>query len=183
MRERPSRAQKQRKCRQCGKDYEAKWGDKDWCCSDQCKVRSRSTVDEKSGCWLGEGKPDKWGYIRIQLGSRREGNRRKMLLHRFSYEAFVGPIPEGELLQHICDAPRCCSPFHLVPGSDADNMADAARKGRKRKKLTPGQIHEIRRQAEAGVPVATIAKQCKVSWSMVYKILRGEVWQHVKEQP
>jgi len=103
-----------------------------------------------------------------------------MLLHRFAYEAFVGPIPPGDKVCHICDNPICCNPLHLFLGSDQENATDSQRKGRKRKKLRPGDIAEIRRLRNEGIAVTTIAHKFKVSWSEIYYILRGEHWSHVK---
>ncbi len=180
MRKRESRQLKDRECRQCGKHYEAEFGAKDWFCSDRCKVRGRRTVDPRTGCWNATAKPTADGYVRLQLGFRKNETRRKMLLHRFAYEAFFGPIPEGQNVCHICDNPICCNPLHLFLGSDQDNASDSQRKGRKRKKLTPGDVREIRRQKKQGVPVTTIAHRFNISWGFVYKIVCREVWTHVQ---
>lgn len=50
--------------------------------------------------------------------------------HRFAYALKHGPIPSGVLICHTCDCPPCCNERHFFAGSVADNMADAARKGR-----------------------------------------------------
>jgi hypothetical protein len=42
--------------------------------------------------------------------------------HRFSYAAFVGPIPDGLHCLHHCDIKHCINPQHLYPGTDQDNM-------------------------------------------------------------
>jgi aspartate carbamoyltransferase regulatory subunit len=33
--------------------------------------------------------------------------------HRFAYEQFVGAIPEGQVIDHLCRNPGCCNPSHL----------------------------------------------------------------------
>lgn len=33
--------------------------------------------------------------------------------HRFAYEAFVGPIPPGLVIDHLCRNRACCNPAHL----------------------------------------------------------------------
>lgn len=49
------------------------------------------------------------------------------------FEAVYGWLPEVVL--HRCDNPPCYNPAHLLPGTQADNMRDMARKGRGRKPL------------------------------------------------
>jgi hypothetical protein len=70
-------------------------------------------------CWLFH-KTFKNGYGRV-------GNR---YAHRISYEAFVGPIPDGLFVCHKCDVKNCVNPSHLFIGTAKDNMIDCARKGR-----------------------------------------------------
>lgn len=48
--------------------------------------------------------------------------------YRFAYEHFVGPIPEGLELDHLCRNPGCVNPEHLEPVTHGENtrrMIDA----------------------------------------------------------
>lgn len=70
------------------------------------------------GCWL-------WiGYVRpngyAQFG---QANRRIVYAHRWSYQEFVGPIPEGLELDHLCRVRHCVNPEHLEPVTRAENLA------------------------------------------------------------
>lgn len=86
-------------------------------------------VDKRSpeACWPWTGTL-KAGYGRFLL---RKGKR--VPAHRWAYERFVGPIPDGLTIDHLCHDPwlcaggercphrRCVNPAHLAPATDADN--------------------------------------------------------------
>lgn len=70
-----------------------------------------------AGCWLI--KPTRiqvTGYGVIQ----RRGKQR--LAHRLSYEAFVGPIPDGLQIDHLCRVRACFNPEHLEPVTARENI-------------------------------------------------------------
>jgi hypothetical protein len=66
------------------------------------------------------------GYGAFRLGERQ------VRAHRYAYETFVGPIPEGYCICHRCDNRPCCNPAHLFLGTHLDNAHDRERKGRGR---------------------------------------------------
>ena len=71
---------------------------------------------EPEGCWFWLGYHDKNGYGRV-------GHRGKNLwTHRVAYELWVGPIPEGLHLDHLCRNTRCVNPGHLEPVTHAENL-------------------------------------------------------------
>jgi len=45
--------------------------------------------------------------------------------HRWSYEHFVGPIPDGLELDHLCEIKLCVNPEHLQPVTFEENMRRA----------------------------------------------------------
>jgi hypothetical protein len=91
----------------------------------QDRIRSSSTPEPNSGCWLWDLRLNKRGYGRIQLNYKTE------LAHRASYKAFWGD-PGALCVCHRCDTPACVNPEHLFLGSIGDNVDDMIRKGRKR---------------------------------------------------
>jgi hypothetical protein len=89
------------------------------------ETRFLACFDRSDGCWLWKLKPAKngYGYFSVQV----DGKQRKVLAHRYSYEFFVGPIPDGLTLDHLCTVPLCVRPDHLDPCSLGDNVARSPR--------------------------------------------------------
>lgn len=71
------------------------------------------------GCWLWTGALNNKGYG--QWGQ----NGRTRSAHRVAYEFFVGPIPEGLTIDHLCRVRRCVRPDHLEPVTSAENTRRA----------------------------------------------------------
>ena len=65
-------------------------------------------------CWLWTGRIDRGGYGRY--GENGGG------AHRTSYEWFVGPIPDGLHIDHLCRVRRCVNPDHLEPVTCRENL-------------------------------------------------------------
>lgn len=85
------------------------------------RIRERILIND-IGCWLWLGQTVTGGYGRITVGSRSDGTRRKVLVHRAAYEAVYGPVPEGLTLDHfVCDNPSCCNPDHVRPATMWEN--------------------------------------------------------------
>lgn len=73
--------------------------------------------DPDTGCWFWAASLDGRGYGQFVI------KRGKIVrAHRLSYEIFVGPIPEGLDLDHLCREPRCVNPDHLEPVTRAENV-------------------------------------------------------------
>lgn len=52
--------------------------------------------------------------------------------HRVMFELVYGPIPDGLHVLHSCDNPPCVNPLHLHAGTNAQNQAEKAARGRAR---------------------------------------------------
>ena len=87
-------------------------------------ARLTARTDRSGECWLWTRGVTAAGYGRFMLGGY------DLYAHRAAYEAYVGPIPEGQLILHSCDTPACVNPAHLRPGTQQDNMRDRDLRGR-----------------------------------------------------
>lgn len=79
---------------------------------------SRLTITA-DGCVEFTGHLGHGGYGRMRV------NGQYVLTHRLAYEMFVGPIPDGLTLDHLCRNPACCYPLHLEPVTNAENVRRA----------------------------------------------------------
>lgn len=95
---------------------------------DKKRIKARTKV-VPSGCWEFQGNVLFSRGLDTPYG-RISKNGKMALAHRFSYEAFFGPIPAGLLVLHGCDNPLCANPEHLFLGTHKDNMQDMQKKGR-----------------------------------------------------
>lgn len=83
-------------------------------------------LDRTGECWLWTGYVRADGYAVRSV--RADGRVGAKYVHRLAYEYFVGPIPEGLTLDHLCRVRHCCNPEHLQPVTSAENTlrGDAA---------------------------------------------------------
>ena len=80
------------------------------------RVLRRLVIEPGTGCLLWTGALRK-GYGEVSVG----GNKTREV-HQLMYEWFVGPVPEGLELDHLCRVRRCASPAHLEAVTHAENM-------------------------------------------------------------
>lgn len=64
--------------------------------------------EDPSGCWLFQGYCTPSGY-----GGMVDAEGKARAAHRLAYEAFVGPIPAGLHIDHLCRVRNCVNPAHL----------------------------------------------------------------------
>lgn len=69
-------------------------------------------VGHPLGCWV-------WT---AGVGSHGYGVFAGTVAHRFAYETFSGPIPEGMQIDHLCRNRRCVNPDHLEVVTNRENV-------------------------------------------------------------
>lgn len=65
------------------------------------------------------------GYITISA------NKKRIKVHIYLYQYFIGEIPEGKIVMHLCDNPKCLNIKHYTLGTVVDNINDMYQKGRR----------------------------------------------------
>lgn len=79
--------------------------------------RLRAAVNiAPNGCWEWQGGKSGWGYGRLYVRGRMQ------VAHRASFEEFVGPIPVGREVDHLCRNPCCINPAHLEAVTHKENV-------------------------------------------------------------
>lgn len=156
----------------------------------EARKRIAGNIDiTESGCWEWNGRPRENGYCRSTY------KRVNWYIHRLSYVAFLGFIPDGYDVCHKCDNRKCCNPAHLFIGTRLDNMRDAVKKGRQAKgeklsikkmgensvlaKLTSDDVINIRKLHFDGIKTIEIAKKFNITADNIRRIVRRDTWRNI----
>ena len=143
----------------------------------------KKVIHNENGCWEWTGgKCTKgYGYYRY--------NGKMTLCHRISWELNYGNIPEGLLVLHKCDNPKCVNPEHLWLGTVQDNSRDMYSKNRNHiwlnrkgasnsnSKLTQEEVDCIRSvYANKDATYEQLALYFRVSKNTISRIVNNKSW-------
>lgn len=79
-------------------------------------LRFWAKVQPAGDCWIWQGYIMPNGYGQFGAG------RRHVYAHRFAYEQWCGPIPQGLQIDHLCRVRNCVRPQHLEPVTCRENL-------------------------------------------------------------
>lgn len=130
-----------------------------------------------TGCLEWPGLKGRGGYGRTTIRGK------DWYTHRYVWTMFMGKIPEGMLVCHKCDNPKCAELEHLFLGTSLDNAHDKIAKGRAshgekngRAKLTEDDVRAIRASNERQVDLAA---RYGVAQNMISKVKLRQFWKDV----
>ena len=121
------------------------------------------------------------GYPRFM----REG--KSQFVSRYVYEKYIGKIPKGLCVLHLCDNPGCINPAHLYAGTKQDNVNDMFERGRDRSpkgekngqaKLKEQQVKEIRSNKKDSQ--AVLGRKYGVHRNTIFDIKHNRTWNYVE---
>jgi len=81
---------------------------------DVARFLSRITKTDTCWIWKKETKPREYPQMRVK--------GKNVCVHVWAYKQFVGPIPEGYQVDHLCRNIRCGNPSHLEAVTQLENL-------------------------------------------------------------
>ncbi len=86
----------------------------------EVEQRFLDKIRKTASCWVWIGAIKDNGY-----GSYYDDGK-VVSAHRYSYEAFNGPIPDGFVIDHLCRTRHCVNPDHLEAVTQRENLRRGA---------------------------------------------------------
>ncbi|MDL2343706.1 HNH endonuclease [Deinococcus sp. MIMF12] len=139
-------------------------------------------------CWDWQGARSTSGYGMISITHAGHGaQHRYAATHVAWLLAHHGMPPQGLILRHTCDNPRCVNLGHLDLGTHRDNALDREERGRGNRRSIPGAINPharlspddvrfIRAQPARWGLATQLARQFGVSDRAIAGIRNGKLW-------
>lgn len=141
----------------------------------------RTKVVKNGECLEWQGMTNAYGYGIVTVTVN--GKERHHRAHRLVYESEVGQIPDGLVVMHACDNPRCVNPAHLSLGGRTENNRDSVAKGRNAAGSRNGHAKlsndDVRAIFLSDLDQPTLAKRFNIDQSVVSRIRTRKYWKSV----
>ena len=146
--------------------------------------------DEINDCWIWKGPFNNYNYGKLNF-STQSGTYQTIGAHRFSWECFIGSIPNKLLVCHKCDNPPCVNPNHLFLGTDNDNKIDNVNKSRHyfgskhfNTILTDQNVRDIITDTlnNKYTSIVDVCNIYNVSYETIRFIVVGKTWKHITKE-
>jgi HNH endonuclease len=122
--------------------------------------------------WIWQGKPDEHGYGRL----RHPVTSVVVYAHRYAYELFIGPIPDGMNVLHKHEGlPICVNPECLKVGDQQENLENYVKVFKRcySGKMTIEKVREIR---ASSLPIKKLELLYGISHTAIWNIKHGVTW-------
>lgn len=136
------------------------------------RIEQRAINDwNDNDCWLSDRCANSpMGYSNLSYNNVRRYQ------HVITWEMHnAQPVPDGMVVMHTCDNPRCFNPNHLIIGTQQENVDDAVSKGRhgcRPLSLSEDDVNEIRKLQSQGISNNDLMSMFGVSESTFYRALK-----------
>lgn len=114
-------------------------------------------IKKTDSCWIWIGAQQKgsnYGHFWV--------NNKLIRPHRFSYEHFIGEIPEGFAIDHLCGTPLCVNPQHLEAVTwKENNLRSSSPSSKNAKKTHCLNGHSFNKENTYIYKGSRICKQCR----------------------
>lgn len=122
------------------------------------RINAQVNIDEH-GCWIyAADRAPRSGYRQVRVGQMLR------YAHRVTYEALVGAIPDGLVIDHLCHNRSCVNPSHMEPVTQQENTlrGNGPAAINSRKTHCP-QGHALTAENVYGAPMRRQCKTCSHS--------------------
>lgn len=133
-------------------------------------LEKRYTIEDRgygTPCWIWQRTLTGKGYGMMWDPARK----RLVPAHRYFYEHFVGPIPEGLHFDHLCRVHACVNPSHGEPVTTGENQRRGVRV-----RIPDEVIERVRELAKSETSVNAISRAAGISHPTAAAIVRGTYW-------
>jgi hypothetical protein len=132
-------------------------------------IMDRVEPEPNTGCWLWLRYQNRQGYGVVSI------NNRATRAHRVVYEVVHGTIPNGLVIDHICNTPSCVNPDHLrAITSVANTLRGTSKHAINKRKTVCREGHPLVSANNPRRPAERTCHICRRAYNRAYHRRRKE---------